>query len=411
MRMANDDERIVVTGIGMITSLGPDRETCWREVKRGASGVRPIIGLPGIPDGEMIAAMVDLGPEHTGVLKILPMCLRTAGEALQDAGIVWPRFDATRFGCSINAHMGDTRWLHQKYRDGAAQSDDSHEHPAWLEYWLPNSTCAHVARRFGLMGPRAAHSTACASSLISILAGVRMMQDDQCDLFAAGFRQMRVLAEANPPQSACRPFDRGRSGFVMGEGAAMLVLEKASHAIRRGARVYAEIVSGHILAEAHHVTGLDTGSEALAHLITETLRKGGLVPTDIGYINAHGTGTEQNDLAEMRAIRQVFDAHCSQLCVSGSKSMLGHMINAAGAVELAITLLAIRDGMAPPTINLHDPDPECCFDCVPHVAKPHRFQHALKLSVAFGGHLVAVALRRWNEADSGFAYPEVARAA
>jgi 3-oxoacyl-(acyl-carrier-protein) synthase len=189
------------------------------------------------------------------------------------------------------------------------------------------------------------------------------------------------------------------------------VLEKESHAAARNARIYAEIVSGHILAEAHHVTGLDADSAALQRLLSETLRKGNLTPGDIGYINAHGTGTEQNDLLEMRAIRQVFGEYCRELPVSSTKSMLGHMINAAGAVELAITLLALRDGMAPPTINVVAPDPECPFDCVPHTAKPHRFEHAMKISVAFGGHLAAIAVRRWNDASSGFAYPDVARAA
>jgi 3-oxoacyl-(acyl-carrier-protein) synthase len=420
VRMGYDNERIVVSGIGMVTSLGLDRETSWLNIQRGASNVRPIIGLPGLPDGEMLAAQVDLDDEHKGVLKILPMCLRAAGEAMDDADVAWPQFDAARFGCSINAHMGDTRWMHHFYLHGAEERFLGN--PPWTEFWLPNSTCAHVARRYGLLGPRAAHSTACASSLISILSAVRMLQDDQCDivlagggdainsLFAAGFRQMRVLAESGMG-SQCRPFARDRAGFVMGEGAAMLILERENHALRRGARIYAEVVGGHVLAEAHHVTGLDCSSEALTRLIQETLRKSRLDPGDIGYINAHATGTEQNDLVEMRAIRDVFADHCRDLCVSGSKSMLGHMINAAGAVEVAITLLAMRDGIAPPTINVSEPDPECCFDYVPLVAKPHRFNHALKLSVAFGGHLAAIALRRWNDAQTGYAYPTFRRAA
>jgi 3-oxoacyl-(acyl-carrier-protein) synthase len=283
---------------------------------------------------------------------------------------------------------------------------------------LPNTACAHVARHFGLMGPRFAHSTACASSLISTLVAARAVSEGQCDLmlagggdaidplFAAGFRQMRVLAEGDEPTTACRPFDRHRTGFVLGEGAGMLVLERYEHALERGARIYAEILAGHILGEAHHVTGLDSESETLSRLMEITLEKAGLRPEEIGYINAHGTGTEQNDLAEMRAIRHVFGSSAGDLLVSGTKSMLGHMINAAGAVELVVTALAMRDGFAPPTINVTDPDPECVFDCLPRVGKPERFQHALKLSVAFGGHLVAVALRRWNDPASGFAYPD-----
>src|SRR5690606_30369463 len=188
-----------------------------------------------------------------------------AGEALEDAGVHWDRVDSKRFGCSISAHMGDSYGVAIELGHAA----DDPERCPWWQQWLPNSACAHVARRFGLMGPRFAHSTACASSLISILAGVRAIRDGQCDLvlaggadaidplFAAGFRQMRVLAEGEDPATACRPFDRHRTGFVLGEGAATLVLERREHALARGAKVYAEIVSGHILNEAHHVTGLD----------------------------------------------------------------------------------------------------------------------------------------------------------
>ena len=185
----------------------------------------------------------------------------------------------------------------------------------------------------------------------------------------------------------------------------MLVVERLSHAQQRGATIYAEIKACSALAEAHHVTALEADSEALTFLIRETLRKAGLQPDDVGYINAHGTGTEQNDLVEMRGIRRALGRAADRVCVSSLKSMLGHMINAAGGVELALTVMAMRDGFAPPTLNLTDPDPELTFDGLPLVGRRTRFQHALKLSVAFGGHLVAIALSRWNDAASGFAYP------
>jgi 3-oxoacyl-(acyl-carrier-protein) synthase len=175
--------------------------------------------------------------------------------------------------------------------------------------------------------------------------------------------------------------------------------------LARGARIYAEIAACKAFAEAHHVTGLDAESEALTHLITSTVQAAGLSPRDIGYINAHGTGTHQNDLVEMRGIRQALGPAADDVCVSSTKAMLGHMVKAAGGFELAITALAMRDGFAPPTLNLTDPDPELTFDCLPLVGRTNRFQHALKISVAFGGHLVAVALNRWNHSASGFAYP------
>jgi 3-oxoacyl-(acyl-carrier-protein) synthase len=240
------------------------------------------------------------------------------------------------------------------------------------------------------------------------LAGAGDAIDPLC---AAGFRQMRVLAEHEDPQQACRPFDAKRNGFVLGEGAAMFVIERLSHALKRRAKIYAEIRCGKMLAEAHHVTGLDADADALAHLIDITLDGARLTPGDIGHVNAHGTGTEQNDLVEMRGIRRGLGRAADQVCVTANKAAIGHLVNAAGSIELAMTVLALRDGFAPPTLNLTQPDPECTFDCTPLVGRINRFQHALKISVAFGGHLVAVALSRWNDAATGFAYPEERRMA
>jgi 3-oxoacyl-(acyl-carrier-protein) synthase len=379
--------------------------------------MRRLTGLPGIPDGELIGATVDLDPDIPRRLKIHSLCDRAGDEAVRDAAIDWDAIDRDRFGCAICAHMGDTGYLEQQYLPC-----DVPRVP-WWQQWLPNSTCARMASRYDLRGPRTSHSTACASSLISFMSAVRSIRDGHCDialtgggdaihpLFAAGFRQMRVLAWDEQPERACRPFDRNRCGFVMGEGAAVMVVERLSHALRRGARIYAEVKACQALAEAHHVTGLDADSETLSRLIDITLRRAGMRPADIGYINAHGTGTEQNDLVEMRAIRRMFGDCPNGLAVSSTKSILGHLINAAGGMELAITVLALRDGFAPPTLNLTDPDPECTFDCLPLVGRRSSFQAALKLSVAFGGHLVAVALQRWNDAATGYAYPPVTKAA
>ncbi len=205
-----------------------------------------------------------------------------------------------------------------------------------------------------------------------------------------------LSANVENPTEACRPFDTNRDGFVLGEGGAYFVLERLSHARARGAKIYAEILGGKELSEAFHVTGLDDSSEMLEHLIRMTLERTGLVPSDIGYISAHGTGTMQNDHFEMIGIRNAFGRDVDNVSVSASKSMVGHMINAAGSSELAITTLALRDGFLPPTINLTDPDPDCTFDCVPQVGRRKEVTHALKLSVAFGGHLVGVAMRRWD---------------
>jgi 3-oxoacyl-(acyl-carrier-protein) synthase len=397
--------------------VGRDRESVWSAVRRGESGVKQVRGLRGIPDGRLLGATVDFDHLPPSRMKVFPLSRVAADEALRDARVDLQAVNLERFGCWINAHMGDTTWVDEHL--GLLPSDDPSRVPWWTQF-LPSTACSELANHYGLAGPRCAFSTACASSLVSVLSAVRAIRDDQCDiaitggadaidpLFAAGFDQMRVLAFDENPQRACRPFDRHRSGFVLGEGAGMMVVERLSHAERRKAKIYAEVRACTALAEAHHVTGLDADSNSLAYLISRTVAKAGLQAEDIGYINAHGTGTQQNDLVEMRGIRRALGAAADQVCVSSTKSMLGHMINAAGGVELALTILAMRDGFAPPTINLTDPDPELTFDCLPLVGRRNHFQHALKLSVAFGGHLVAIALSRWNDAASGFAYPSEA---
>lgn len=397
---------MVITGIGVITSIGRTRELVWRAVQRGESGVRRLTGVPHIPDGLMLGATADVDGEYPGQLKNIPLCRQTAAEALADARIHFARVDRDRFGCSIGAHMGDADGVIEKL--GLADLLIPPEKPPWWHQWFPNTACSLVANDYRLGGPRLSNSTACATGTIAVLKAVRAIQDGQCDLalagsseaihplFAAGFYNMGVLADHVDPRLACRPFDANRSGFVMGEGAAMFVLESLEHARQRGATIYAEIAGGRILNDARHVTSLDANSDALSELIRVTLMSSRLVPRDIAYVNAHGTGTKQNDLLESRGIRTAFGRAANSVCVSANKSMLGHLVNASGSVELAITALALRDGFAPPTLNLTDPDPECDLDCIPLVGRVQPLEHALKLSIAFGGHLAAIALRRWT---------------
>jgi 3-oxoacyl-[acyl-carrier-protein] synthase II len=411
-RAGTSSDPIVITGIGMIASVGDDRESVWKAVRSGRSGARHLQGFPGIPDGLMLGALVDIEPEVPGQLKAITLCQRAAAEAIDDAAVDFRTVNTERFACAISGHMGDTSWAGGELRLSHLLSA-----VPWWHQWLPNTACSEVANRWGLNGPRLCHSTACASGLVDIISAVRALDDGQCDmalagsaeavhpLFAAGFQQMRVLAYHDDPQRACRPFDETRNGFIMGEGAAMFVLERLSHARRRGARIYAEVLGSKTMADAHHLTGLDVDSDTLVRLISDTLRASGLKPRELAYINAHGTGTQQNDLAESRGIRRAMGTAADALCVSATKSILGHLVNAAGSVELAITTLAMRDGFLPPTLNLTRPDPQCDLDCIPLVGRSNQFVHAMKLSVAFGGHLAAIALRRWNDARTGFDYP------
>lgn len=400
------NDRVVITGIGMITSLGNDRETTWNAVRAGHSGVRRVTGLVGIPDGMLLGATVQGLETEPGDTLYGPLAMRAAEEALRDSELNLCAVDHERFSCGVTANLGDTPGI--AYKRTAALRPGTFD-PWWTRF-LPNFTCSLIANRFALHGPRLCHSAACASGTVSTLGAYRAIQDNQCDLalvgsaqmihplLAAGFHNMRVLAKHDDPTQACRPFDINRSGFVMGEGAAMLVLERLNHAQKRRAPIYAEIVGGQILCEAHHVTGLDSSSQTLYRLIDDTLRKSALGPSSVSYINAHGTGTKQNDAMETRGIRAALGQAANSVCVSSTKSVLGHLLNAAGSVELAITALALRDGFAPPTMNLTNPDPECDLDCLPLVGRSQKFEHAMKLSIAFGGHLAAVALRRWSGA-------------
>jgi 3-oxoacyl-(acyl-carrier-protein) synthase len=412
-------DRVVITGVGMITSVGNDRESSWLAVRSGQSGVRRMTGLIGIPDEKLLGASVEGLDVEAGETRYAPLAMHAAEEALRDSELELRTVDHERFACGITANVGDTPRIAGK----RTESLPSGSFDPWWTRFLPNSTCAHIARRFALHGPRLCHSAACASGTVATLRAYYAIQDDQCDLalvgsaqmihplLAAGFHSMRVLAHHDDPAQACRPFDINRSGFVMGEGAAMLVLERLSHAQQRRAPIYAEIVGGQILCEAHHVTGLDSSSQTLYQLIDATLRKSGLGPSDISYINAHGTGTKQNDAMETRGIRAALGQAANSVCVSSTKSMLGHLLNAAGSVELAITTMALRDGFAPPTLNLTDPDPDCDLDCIPLVGRSQKFEHAMKLSIAFGGHLAAVTLRRWSGAGERHEYHPLQRAA
>lgn len=408
-------EPIVITGIGLIASLGANRETVWQGVRQGRSGIRSLSGLTDVPESISIGAPVAIERDFPGQLKAVRLNLQAAAEAVADADINFDEVDLDRFGCAISAHMGDAGWLYEQC--GRPDVTAGRAIPWWRQ-WFPNTACATVAARYGLRGPRLCHSAACASGLIELLSATRSIQDGQCDialagsaeafdpLFAAGFQAMRVLAHHDDPAQASRPFDSRRSGFVMGEGAAIFVIERLSHALRRGARIYAEIAGGKMHTDAHHITGMDTDSDTLAHLIAVTLGRSGIGPADLGYINAHGTGTQQNDVVETRGIRRALGSAADRVCVSSTKSMLGHLVNAAGSVELAITTLAMRDRFAPPTANLTDPDPECDLDCIPLVGRRATFEHALKLSVAFGGHMAAAVLRRWTAANSSTGWAE-----
>ena len=394
--LPNDDDPVVITGIGIGTSLGRGREKVWQGIQQGLSGVRMTTAEDGLGDIYLPCAMVDwLTP--TKELKSIRMARLAAGEALTDASIDWSKIKRERFACSVAAQFGDISYL---YPEGYPHTNAE----TWWAQFLPSTSSALIAREFELLGPRLCHSTACASGLVGVIAAMRTIQDGQADialcgageainnLYVAAFHRMGVLAQGPDPEAACRPFDQQRAGFVMGEGAACLVIEKRSHAIARGATVYAELAGSHLLCQAHHVTSLDDSEETLSELIRRLVSKAGWQEDGPQYVQAHGTGTQQNDRSELAAIRNALGNAADEVMVSSTKGVLGHLINAAGSVELAIAALAIRDGFAPPTMNLDSPDPIGNIDCLPLLGVQRPLDRVLKLSLAFGGHLTGLAL-------------------
>lgn len=410
---AEDALSIAVTGIGMVSSVGRNREEMWRSLQRGEQGCRLHNDIAGVRGLNLPAAYCDwIDPTAACSERAIAMAMLAAEEALVDCDLDLSSIDRTRFALSVSAHFGDTQFINDHVNQRA---EPSH---VWWNSWLPNTGCSRLAERFDLSGPRLCHSTACASSLISVIMAARQLLDQQCDyiltggmdavqpLLSAAFQRMGVLAPAgDEPGAACKPFDRGRNGFVLGEGSAMLVLERTADAKRRGARIYGEIVATQLLAEAAHVTSLDESGASLSRLLNNLLRRARWQPNVVDYINAHGTGTEQNDRNELSAVCDVFGEAPNHLALSSVKGMIGHTINAAGSLELATTLLALRDGYRPVTRNLVEREPIGEIDCLASAGASSSIDHAIKVSVAFGGHLAAVAVQKSDPSAQRVAEP------
>jgi 3-oxoacyl-(acyl-carrier-protein) synthase len=282
---------------------------------------------------------------------------------------------------------------------------------AWWNQFTPNAPARSIAERFNLRGAALCPVAACATGLVSISRGAALIRQGQCDVVLAGssdaslhpallssFRRLGVLAHTgDEPARACRPFDRTRSGFLVGEGAAILVLERASSALTRSVAPYAELLSAEMAADPAHLTRLDSDPASLVRLITDALARAGVTPDEIDYVGVHGTATRQNDLCETRALHQALGRSASGASCSSLKGAIGHLLGAAGSVESAATLLALRDGFVPPTANLREPDPECDLDFTPLDGRRRSLQTALKLSLGFGGHLAAAIFRKWTD--------------
>jgi 3-oxoacyl-[acyl-carrier-protein] synthase II len=404
--------RVVITGMGVVSPVGIGLDAFWSALVRGESGVGRITRFDAAKFPSQIAAEVrGFDPlayiPRRDVVRTDPFihyALAAAREAVANAKL---DIDAqpTRVGVSVGSSMGGIG-LFVAACDTLREEGPGVVSPYAMPGYLPNMAAGWLSMRTGARGPIGCPATACAAGAQAIGDALRAIQRGEADAMLAGgtdaliqpvvvacFSALRALSVRNDdPTAASRPFDRDRDGFVLGEGAGILVLEELEAARARGAHIHAELAGYGHTADAHHATAPSTDGPARA--MAQALRDAGLRPADVDYINAHGTSTPHNDVNESRAIRQVFGAEADRVAVSSTKSMTGHLNGAAGAVEAIATALAIERGVAPPTINYRTPDPECDLDYVPNRARPVPMRAAMSNSFAFGGVNAILVLRR-----------------
>ena len=409
---------MVVTGMGAITPFGVGVEKLWKGLVNGESAIRRITRFdPSRLDARIAGEVPDFDPlEHIDKREAKRMdrftqfAVTAAGQALRDAGLTVSELDPDRVGVLIGSGIGGIETLLGQHL-ALLEKGPGRISPFFIPMMIANMAAGHVAIYYGAKGPNCTTVTACASSANAIRDAFDIIRQGEADVMVAGgseaplvelafagFCSMKALSTRNEePERACRPFDRERDGFVMSEGAGVLVLESEDHALRRGARIYGEILGCGMTADAYHITAPDPEGEGGARSMARALHDAGIAPGQVDYINAHGTSTPANDRTETMGIKRVFGEHARTIPVSSTKSMIGHLLGAAGAVELIATILTIKEGIIPPTINYENPDPDCDLDYVPNRARPADVRVALSNSFGFGGQNVSIVVGRYDE--------------
>lgn len=399
--------RVVVTGLGMLSPVGNTAESSWQALLNGQSGISPIEHFDASEFATRFAGQVkEFDPEQYGINRkearkmdlFIQYGVAAGIQALDDAGLVVNEDNAERVGVAIGSGIGGLGLIEQNHTS-LINGGPRKLSPFFVPSTIINMVSGHLSIMKGLQGPNIAVTTACTTGTHAIGMAGRMIAYGDADVMVAGgtekastpmgmggFAAAKALSTRNDePQKASRPWDKDRDGFVLGDGAGVLVLEEYEHAKARGAKIYAELVGFGMSGDAYHMTAPPSDGSGGARAMKNAIKDAGIVPEQIGYINAHGTSTPLGDVAELRGMKQVFGEHASALMISSTKSMTGHLLGAAGAIEAIITVLALRDQVAPPTINLDNPDEECDLDLVSHVAKPGHFEYALSNSFGFGG--------------------------
>jgi len=408
---------VVITGLGAVTPIGNTAPVFWQALCAGRSGIATITRFDASRIPTRIAGEVkDFKPEPFMDPKearradlFVQYAAAAAQEAIQDAGLDRTPPQADRAGAIIGTGIGGISTLEAQHRN-MLEKGPSRISPFFIPMMIANMASGFVSIRWNLKGPNLATVSACSSGANAIGDAMDAIRENKADVMVcggaeatltelcfAGFSSMKAMSTRNEePTRASRPFDRDRDGFVMGEGAGIVILEEEAYARKRGARIYARLVGYGLTADAYHITAPDPEGDGAARAMAAALADGGLRPEDVSYINAHGTSTPLNDKTETAAVKTVFGAHARRLALGSTKSMTGHLLGAAGGIELVATVYAVREGILPPTINYEHSDPECDLDCVPNEARRATIQAALSNSLGFGGHNVTLAVRRFD---------------
>lgn len=412
-----NQRRVVITGMGIISPIGIGLQEAWQAVVEGKSGVGPITHFDASSLPTRIAAEVKgfdptkyIEPKEVKKMdRFIQFAVAVSAMALEDAGLQITEDIAESVGVIIGAGMGGLpaiEYYHKIYLEKGYRRIS----PFFVPMLIINLASGNVSIRFGAKGPNSSVVTACATGNHSIGDAYEIIKRGDADImFAggaescithlgiAGFSAMRALSVRNDePEKASRPFDAERDGFVMGEGAGVLILESLESAVARKARIYAEIVGYGMSSDAYHITAPAPKGEGAARCMKMALKKACIEPEKIDYINAHGTSTKYGDELETEAIKTIFGEHAYKLCVSSTKSMIGHLLGAAGGVEAVFTVLSIYNGIVLPTINLHNPDPECDLDYVPNKARPMEIEYAMSNSFGFGGTNACLIFKKYR---------------
>jgi len=398
--------RVVVTGLGILTPVGNDIKSSWDAIKNGRSGIKPLAKFDTSDFSTRFAGTVDdfdctlymAAKDARRMDEFIQYGVAAGVQAITDSGLEDTSWDAERAGVAIGSGIGGITTIEEtalQIRDSGPRKVS----PFFVPGSIINMIAGTLSIRFGLKGPNIAVTTACTTGTHNIGLATNMIQQNQADVMLVGGAEMstspvglggfcaaRALSTRNDdPQAASRPWDKDRDGFVLSDGAGIMVLEELEHARKRGARIYAEVVGFGMSGDAYHMTAPSEGGVGAALCMRNALRSAGLNPTDVDYINAHGTSTQAGDIAETAAIKSVFGDHAKKLAVSSTKSMIGHLLGASGAAEAIVSVLTLHDQVISPTINLDNPDEGCDLDYVPHTSREQKVNVVLSNSFGFGG--------------------------